>query len=736
MHAFSIKNKWWQRLCAAGLLLYAGIPKAQTTEDSASEEAALLAELQAMELNKLTTLEVRLDDTFDVFDGLVQSRRITLASGETQATSRAPAGTTVITAQDIEATGAATLADVLQSIPGMYVGKGSWRQRSNYILRGMIADTESQHILFMLDGRPIKEIISSAPDIVLASNGINVRSIARIEIIRGPASAVYGADASSGVINIITKNAADINGTQSGIHIGSQSTREGWLLHGKRHGDLDVAFSLNYRNTLGPQEILTQDRQSAFDEANGTAFSFAPTAYDSRSRKISTHLNVAYGNWEIKSWFQRSRVGLNAERSTLKPSGGILQDIDSGVFSLNYNNTEVSRYLSFTGKLSATYFSANDPHRPRQAIPAGHEGFPGGLQVFTNFEEFSPRLDLDFFYSGINNHLLRFGGGYMFTDLYKVAQKLNAGINPQTGKPIPPGSPVVDVSDTLRATAPENIRKNHWWFLQDAWRFAPDWELTVGLRYDVYSDFGKTLNPRASLVWQARDNLTAKLLYGKAFLAPSLVNLFSSQAFFLGNAGLEPMDLDSQELALDYQVSKVLHFSFNIFHYHIRDRIGLVPNPNTGFGNIYINGGSQSGSGAELEMRWKPTPRTGLVVNYSHHNSTTGGADNTVAGVPSHVAYLRMDHLLRPHWYLNTQLKWAAGFKRTQSDLRENVGDHIGLDLALHYKKTGRHWNFTLGVRNLLDRDIRSPSITSLDFPDDVPMSRREYFAELRYQFQ
>jgi iron complex outermembrane receptor protein len=68
-------------------------------------------------------------------------------------------------------------------------------------------------------------------------------------------------------------------------------------------------------------------------------------------------------------------------------------------------------------------------------------------------------------------------------------------------------------------------RRSHYAYAQEEWGFAPDWNLTAGLRHDHYSDFGGTTNPRLAVVWDTAYNLTTKLMFGRAFRAPSFVEL-------------------------------------------------------------------------------------------------------------------------------------------------------------------------------------------------------------------
>ncbi len=93
-----------------------------------------------------------------------------------------------------------------------------------------------------------------------------------MEVIRGPGSALYGADAFAGVINIITKKAKDINGTTLGARVGDHSTQSGWGQYGAQWAGWDVAASLQYQHTSGDNgRIIKADSQTTLDNVFGTA---------------------------------------------------------------------------------------------------------------------------------------------------------------------------------------------------------------------------------------------------------------------------------------------------------------------------------------------------------------------------------------------------------------------------------------------------------------------------------
>src|SRR5207237_2069032 len=117
---------------------------------------------------------------------------------------------------------------------------------------------------------------------------------------------------------------------------------------------------------------------------------------------------------------------------------------------------------------------------------------------------------------------------------------------------IPLGS-IVDVSSTAPFLLPHD-RKVSYAFAQDEWTVAKDWTLTAGVRHDEYSDFGGTTNPRLALVWEAAYNVTAKLLYGTAFRAPSFTELYViNNPVLIGNPNLQPEKMKTMEAALSWQ---------------------------------------------------------------------------------------------------------------------------------------------------------------------------------------
>ena len=127
--------------------------------------------------------------------------------------------------------------------------------------------------------------------------------------------------------------------------------------------------------------------------------------------------------------------------------------------------------------------------------------FPDGVIGNPEVFERHARLDLSAFYTRFDRHLVRVGAGFNYGSIYDVRESKNFGLDPATGAPLPPSSPPVDVTDTPFVFLRDGDRRNYYFFLQDAWNFANDWELTTGgtlrllLRFRRYfqSAFGFSL---------------------------------------------------------------------------------------------------------------------------------------------------------------------------------------------------------------------------------------------------
>ncbi len=649
---------------------------------------------------------------------------ISIATGTRQLISQAPAVASVITSEDIKAIGATDLDQVLETVPGFHTSYAPRGYSPIYTIRGIYTENNPQ-VLILINDIPITNVYVGNRSDIWA--GMPVSNIQRIEIIRGPGSAVYGADAFSGTINIITKTAADIQGTEFGARIGSFNTHEGWLLHGGQWNGFDIAFSMELSKSDGQDGIIDSDAQTAFDGLFSTDASLAPDSVSLQRDNIDTRIDISREKWRFRAGYQgRSDIGTGA---------GVAQALDP---TGKGNSTRINADLTYTSKWGTDWditsqlsFFDTSAESDLTLYPPGAFGgaFPDGVIGNPYVYERHTRLGVSAFYHGIKDHNIRLGAGGIINDMYKTEESKNFA---------PDGSPlgsVVDVSNDPNLVFIEpHDRKVSYAFAQDEWQFASDWNFTGGVRFDHYSDFGSTTNPRLALVWQTRYNLTTKFLYGRAFRAPAFNELYNiNNPVALGNPDLEPEQIDTYEIAFDYQNSDSLHTKLNLFRYRMTDIIRFVPDPSPATTVTAQNTGERQGTGLELEAIFNVSPALDIIGNYAYQNSTEEDTDSDVANAPQHQIYVRSDWNIASKWRASGQVNWVSDRERDITDPRPQINDYTTVDLTLRYQPMQRSWSFALSARNLFDADAREPSPAPGSIPEDLPLAERAVYLEATY---
>ncbi|MGH8646865.1 MAG: TonB-dependent receptor plug domain-containing protein, partial [Gammaproteobacteria bacterium] len=251
----------------------------------------------------------------DMLDVYGSEQAISIATGYDKPIVRAPAVASVITDEEIRAIGATTLDEVIETVAGVHLSTTD-AVNTIFTVRGI-----TSRVLVLLNNVPVAQglFVNAFGQL----NNVQINNIERIEVIRGPGSAVYGADAFAGVINIVTKTATDIKGTELGARAGSFDTYDGWFLHGGQYGGFDVALSASGRTTNGFDETIEADAQTRFDALFGTRASLAPSSINVGKDLIDARADVSRGPWTLRAgYFGQLHLGTGVGISrSLDPHG-------------------------------------------------------------------------------------------------------------------------------------------------------------------------------------------------------------------------------------------------------------------------------------------------------------------------------------------------------------------------------------------------------------------------------
>ena len=606
---------------------------------------------------------------------------VTIATGRQQSIRTAPAVATVISAEDIRNFGIRNVVEALRLVPGIHQ---SWyaNYHPDLTVRGF-SSLRSNNVLFLLDGIPQTDLFDG--DQIAVMGTIPIDAIERIEVTRGPGSSVFGADAFSAVVNVITKRKTE--GGRIALSGGSFDTADARLLTGKNWDGVSVVLAFEGMETDGHAPWLQLDRQSMIDALLGTSASLAPANLNTSRKELGALLNLSVGDTTTGM--------LRASRwSDLGLGAGIGTSIDPlGTLSFDSLEGRLAHRIDLGSDWDLTLTA--DAARTTRTLddillfpPGAFYMFTEGASLSTEIEQERLRLQADVRYNGFERHFLAAGIGYEHAGFNVDSATLNYLIIDDFAVPTPTTTHA-DAGD-----AGEYSRKLLYAYVQDEWFFAPKWSLTWGVRVDDYSDFGTQISPRAVLVWTPRPEWTAKLLYGEGFRAPTLLETTRFPIpIYRPTPDLKAERLRTVELAIDYAPRANLGFGINAFRHETTDQIrqqdrGTFLQPE--------NVGRQVGQGVELEMRWRITPDLLFRGWYAYQYNTdeTTGRD---AGFSPH-------HRL----FGSLQYTWGKAFFNLQGTY---VGDRARVAEDSLEKQTRCH-RFSCGCRRRGDVESQSGGAT------------------------
>lgn len=667
-----------------------------------AESGATLDQLLSLSMANLMALKVR------------------ISTNTEQSLSKAPSAVSVITEDDIRATGATNLADILQSVPGLYVKENLFGFRPIITFRG----ASGNQTLLMLNGEPMNDLVWFFG---IYWKGLPTSMISRVEIIRGPGSALYGAGASAGVINVITKSAGRVDQDVAGLRAGSFDSQEGWFQKGGKWFGFDIGLTADLSHTNGHDPLIKSDAQTAADLTNHTHVSYAPGIANYGWNGQTLDFSARRDHWRLLVDY----IG-HDDLATGLTGAGVLDPVTRGNdhrynVGLHYDNERFTPDWGLNAEVryhKLDYSSGNG----FQERPPGYTDasglYPDGEINLQRAAEDGYTVEASGQYNGLKGHALRLGAGFSREDLYRVEQWVNSGTGPD-GNPLPAGGPLVDLSGSPYAFAPTMDRRIGYLYAQDVWNLSDDWELTGGARYDHYSDFGGTLNPRLALVWQATPRLTTKLMYGRAFRAPSYQELYSLTSAARPNPNLTPERSQTIDLLFAYEALHNLNLSLDLYQFAQTNLIAADAS------NQYQNLGNSKSRGVELEARWAPTDTVGMIGNVSHRLS--GHATILDHSVPNDKAYLRLDWAFARHWNWDLQVNWIGRRDLPPGDPRQPLDAYTLLDTTLRYSPGGSAWEFAGSIRNLANAEAADYSSKAL--PYNLPLPGRSMYLEIRYKF-
>lgn len=657
---------------------------------------------------------------------------VTIAAGKAQTLEEAPSIVSVISDRQLRDGGWHTVEEALEQVPGIWVMRDSLGRdrigiRGSFTSGGLTSSSEGVLILF--NGRRLNSPLSGgATDFNL---DFPVDNVKKIEIVRGPGSAVFGENAFLGVINIVTYNSDTLHGVEVSLGGGSFNTQQYNISFGQSVGNVGLTGFFQFRDTNGARLAVPADTQSLLD-AQLAPFglppaSFAPGFTEDDRRSFDANLTL-----EVDAFVLNARVkdddsgGFIGPLDNLTERGNRLNN-NQIVLDASYNWQIGERDLRLRGGYNRGAFSQDlsiFPNGFTAFLPNGSPlVFPQGVIVDQGTKTWRSdaelRLDQPLFRGNTLTTGISFANDSVF------GQRTTLNIDPVFRFPLPqlvPGPPLVaDVDRRLFSL-----------FAQDTWNPVPALGITAGLRYDRYNDFGDTVNPRAAVVWRLPRDLSLKLLYGRAFRAPSFLELFTTIPAFSGNPDLKPVTINTVELALGYKRRNV-RVSGNAYANYLRNSIVLDPPDVTGTAS-FTNIEGIDAKGFELEYEQTVGRDHSLRLAYAYQHSKDVETGEQSARVPRHLGSVGGTVRLGDFLKLTPTVLFRGSVPREPMDPREDVENYAVVNLNFMTKELGDHFTLNFTIFNLFDKEYFDPSPLG-GVPFDYPRPGRNVFLKGTWRF-
>lgn len=616
------------------------------------------------------------------------------ASKFEQKVTQAPSSVSIVTSQDIKKYGYRTLADIVRSVSGFYA---TYDRNYSYIgVRGFGRPGDyNSRVLLTIDGHRVNDNVYNQA-MIGTEFILDVDLIERLEIIRGPGSSLYGSNAFFGVINIITKRGRDLKGAEVSGEAGSFNTYKGRLSYGNRYqSGMEVIASGTAYDSKGDQLYYAEYDSPA---TNGGITN--NTDYDRFQSLFST---VASGDFTFQGAYSSRTKGF--------PTGAYDTDFNDPqnktVDTRSYGDVKyehgVSARNDLTARLYYDYSKYQGDYVYYQSLADLNKDGATGTWWGTELKLISRSFDLQ-----------RLIIGAEYQDNRRQVQE-SYDINAS-------GPPFYDSRDSTVWAA----------YIQDEITFSPSLILNAGVRYDHYSTFGGTTNPRLALIITPAEKSTIKVLYGSAFRAPNAYELYYSTGTQSANPDLKPETIATSEVVYEQYIGDHLRASVLGYYYKIRDLINYDDDPlvpgNTQFRNI--DEVSATGSTAELEGKWA----SGVEARFSY---TIQRTTDKATGDPLTNSPAQMGKLV-----LNVPVvkeKLFLGLEEQYMDRRKlEAGGYAPAfavtNLTLISQHIVQRLEASLSVYNLFDKEYGDP--VTLDFVQPtIQQDGRSYRFKLTYAF-
>ena len=618
------------------------------------------------------------------------------ASKHLQSAGDAPSSVTVITADEIQKYGYRTLGDILESVRSFYI---TYDRDYTFVgVRGFgrLGDWNSR-ILLLVDGHRINNNVDGQA-MIGTEFPVDVDLIERVEIIRGPSSSLYGTQAFLAVINVITRKPPQLKGLELSFAFASYGTLQGRASYGGQYKGIGMLLSGTFYNSVGPTLFYPQ--------------------FDSPATNFGITRNTDYENFEhilaALSFHGFTLQGVFSARDKVVPTA---------YFGTVFNDPRTAN-LDYHQYLDLSY---------QHAIGANWE-----LEARTSYDQI--RLQAPLAYpTGLPD-------GSSMVDAYSFRGSWWDG-EVKLSRTLPEKHKITvgtEITDNLRQDQGEYIPMGNiftsdprssviWAFYgQDEFSIIHQLTLSAGLRYDRYSDFGGTANPRLALIYRVFHPTTLKLLYGTAFRAPLPFELTPDLgSFYDDNLKLGPEKIRSVEGVVEQGLGEYFTVSGSVFRNSIDDLITLGTNLSDNQ-EIYQNSGKAVASGVEIELDGHLAGGLQGRASYSYIDAEQPQTKEILSDSPQHLGKLNLSYpLVQQRLFASVDAQYTSS---AQTLAGNTVRAFSVFNLTFLGHTLGKHVDLSGSAYNLFNKKYFDPGRPE-DVQDTIQQDGRNFRVKITARF-
>lgn len=568
---------------------------------------------------------------------------------------------TTITAADIQATQATYLSDILRQVPGFAINQsGGPGTQTQLRVRG----AEANHVLVMRDGVRLND--ASAGDEYLFNYGLT-NNIERIEIIRGPQSAIWGTDAVSAVINIITREASD-NQITAATEVGSFNSKS-----------LDFAGEMNQQNWHLNAGIKAVDSAGTNISRNGSE----ADGYENYSSHFKWGLDLNNGVQLALNLNHNN--AMNEFDATDFISTGL--PVDADLWTDRQHST-----ASFAVDLAFTEDWHNQLQYHWTDTNAQNHAFGLGETSATSSTSHEFKMNSSVYFDADHHNRLSVAGDHRQIDFS------------QTGEASPFGDPNQQQSYHVTGLAIEYHQQT-----------TDQFSWNVSARLDDFNRFEDVSNYRLAASYRINDGLRFRGSWGTGSKAPSFIERFGFfPANFIGNPDLQPEESDAFELAV-IKTWQQSNLELVYFDQDLENEInGFVFDADSGLFTADNLNNQSKRSG--LEVNWNTWLDQAVELNFNYtytdaDETSVSGEQLTEVRRPKHMAYFSLNY---PFFDDQAQLFTQVNYVGEQLDVffdptnfvssQQRLSAYTTVDVTLNWRFNPR-WHAYLKAKNILDED-------------------------------